>query len=68
VACVAIDTTKDYDIALLKVSDEKGIRLDDYSQPACLPKPAGYKEEGLTCIVSGWGAVAEDGGECVTLG
>ncbi|XP_059166149.1 serine protease 1-like [Physella acuta] len=47
------------DIALLKVKpvNGRGIRFNDFVQPACLPKINTPYRDGTTCIISGWGDV-----------
>ncbi|XP_025083218.1 trypsin-3-like [Pomacea canaliculata] len=48
--------TWDYDLALVKVKPhgQRGIRFDDFVQPACLPSPHTFYSARTKCYISGW--------------
>ncbi|XP_061631959.1 suppressor of tumorigenicity 14 protein homolog [Phyllopteryx taeniolatus] len=51
--------TFDYDIALLELSEP--LDLTDTIQPICLPAPSHVFPAGMSCSVTGWGALREGG-------
>ncbi|KAK3090315.1 hypothetical protein FSP39_010872, partial [Pinctada imbricata] len=51
------DDSYDFDIALLKIKPQngRGIRFNDYVQPACLPSETSAYSQSYDCHISGWG-------------
>uniref|UniRef100_A0A3P8T8K2 ST14 transmembrane serine protease matriptase n=1 Tax=Amphiprion percula TaxID=161767 RepID=A0A3P8T8K2_AMPPE len=51
--------TFDYDIALLELSEP--LKFTDTIRPICLPAPSHVFPAGMSCWVTGWGALREGG-------
>ncbi|KAK3089728.1 hypothetical protein FSP39_005947 [Pinctada imbricata] len=51
------DNSHDFDIALLKIKaiNGRGIRFNNYVQPACLPSDSLTYSPNYDCFISGWG-------------
>jgi len=54
------EDSHDYDVALLQL--DHPVIISSVIQPICLPAPSHLFEPGLSCWITGWGALKEGGG------